>query len=68
MSVADINVGDQVMYTDPDQVEWGPWKVVAIGNGKITVLVDGQLHQEVGRDRLQKIKHSAEPTGGEGAM
>lgn len=63
MSVVDIKVGDQVMYTDPDEVVWGPWKVVAIANGKATVLVDEQLHQEIAYNRLQKVGCKTETNG-----
>ena len=56
MPARTFSVKDQVMYTDLDAVEWGPWEVVAVSDGMITVRANGKLDFPIESSRLRKVE------------
>ena len=42
-----LKPGDRVEYTDRDRVQWGPWEVVGVADGRATVRVDEKVELPV---------------------
>ena len=51
-----FSVGDCVIYTDLDAVEWGPWEVVAVSDDMITIRANGKLDFLIESFRLRKAE------------
>ena len=51
-----FRVGDCVIYTDLDAVEWGPWEVVAVSDDMISVRANGKLDFPIESSSLRKVE------------
>ena len=50
-----LEPGDLVVYHDHDQVQWGPWHVVDVADGKARVRVDMKVVCPLNSDVLEKV-------------
>ena len=53
--------GDQVLYKDLDQIQWGPWEVSGVVGETVTVIVEEMITCEAKADFLEKVVSETEP-------
>lgn len=55
MDASDIELGDWVIYTDTDHIEWGPWRVVFYANNQLVVAIEDTLTMLVSQGHVRKF-------------
>ena len=55
MSGDPIKPGDRVIYIDVDEITWGPWQVVKVEAGSITVKIDPNVEYGIESGFVRKI-------------
>jgi hypothetical protein len=55
MTGLDFRPGDKVIYSDRDQIQWGPWEVSEVAGETVTVIVEEMITCDAKADFLQKV-------------
>ena len=54
MDASHIGLGDWVIYTDTDQIEWGPWRVIFYSQNQLVVAVEDTLTMLLFKHQVRK--------------
>tara|TARA_B100000315_G_scaffold234108_1_gene247840 strand:+ start:151 stop:342 length:192 start_codon:yes stop_codon:yes gene_type:complete len=55
MKKAELVPGDWVVYTDPDNIQWGPWEITHILYDRAVVSVDRVIEYPIPYTVIRKV-------------